>query len=145
MKINNVPAALTCSTFAIAVIIHWIVFQTFVFTLHLTPVPNKPAFIFLGSILSAKDFQNLTTDNHQALLALDPILLKKKREDVKLAPFPGPKKPNMKIAQSIPKKSTLKMSFEETKPKPPTQEDYREILGVDLEIPKRVPLKLFTK
>ena len=127
----------------ISVLCHFLFAQIFVFVFPIQPVAHKPPLIFLGSILESQDFTNLVSDKARELTkqAISPTPIQSRQSR-----FYPEKTTVMKpsFAGNIPKDSRqfLKSSFAEGVS---TQRDEKvtKDLGVDLIVPKRIPLRLY--
>ena len=122
---------------------HFLLAQLFIVTIRPLPDEFKPAFVFLGSLLAANDFHSLNAPKTSL-----------PDEAVSTIPIKGSSNP-FESTQVLPKpvfskagaqeqKTFLKSSFITT-PEEPTKGDKVQNLGVDLTVPKRVPLKLDLK
>ena len=128
----------------IAILCH-LAFIKFIF-LVVTPQANefKPAFVFLGPILVDNDFRDLTAKkaNPPEQRALSKIKVKNVP-----SPFESNRdlsKPTFSNVETQQQKTFLKSSFLKT-PEGEEKKETLEDLGIDLSVPKRIPLKLDPK
>ena len=130
-------------TFLVSIIIHGVLFQGLVITFNPRPSLTKPYFVFFGSILDSYDFHPaipLTPMvQHPASPANVVILQKKNISSTALT------KPSLVPQLNKGTKTVTKSRFQIEEPqeaqKPPTPDD----LGIDLNVPQRLPLRLYDK
>ena len=130
-------------TMLISLFCHLLFATLFLFTFHQQTKEFKPNFIFLGSLLTENDFRNLTIEKtslkNEALPIIPIKIHSNPLESTRTLP-----KPVVSTDNFYKEKIFLKSSFLKNSPETPKQ-NRLEDLGVDLSIPKRVPLKLNLK
>ena len=102
----------------------------------------NPTFIFVGPILTESDFSNLTAREPSSAEQIVPAI-RIKNDPSSFDASQALSKPAISHAEFRKQKTFSKSSFIKT-PEPPAKNTIED-LGVDLSVPKRVPLRLNLK
>lgn len=152
MNVSHLPY----TSVLLSVIIHLMIFNTFIFTFPLNPSAHKPNLIFLGPILKKLDVvqpQGAIKQKQQPVDAAAKNVfsttrqvsgLMDKNKTTAQSPFMETtlKKPLLDVEKAPQDKVTLKSTFEISEIKEPVSEQQTEEGGIDFKIAPYHPLRL---
>ena len=144
---ENLPIdidALAVKAFMFSFLCHLLVFRLFIITFNTPPIPLRPSFVFLGSILPKTVLSSTYTQpaNAQPSLNISQFLLREKTQRAAFVPnATSPVKPVYTSFVQEGTKTTLKSNFEPQQDLQ-KQEKLDKILGIETKTQPFVPLRL---
>jgi len=140
--------SLPIKTLLASTLLHFFILHSFIFTFSDQSVSIKPRFVFLGSILQIEDLQGHPSKGNQKAINFGSIDISSESNLTKQ--FVNDAKASSKPSFSETKLSKEKVFFKSTFYENDGKENKKgsgdkKILGIDLRVPPRLPLRLFQK